>query len=576
MVNQAEFAALLDELKKINARLDKSEEVTALLQQELHNREPPPLIRNHTVEEIKLADLPSFDGDGDPDLYLDWERRMERIFAHKNLDDHKHFNHAILKITRYASLWFDSMQNNREREGKPQLSTWTDLKTKMKKRFVPRSYKQDLYLKLNSLTQGYMSVANYTKEFERLYIACDCKDEEEQKIAKFVIGLNTSLRNQVEVLPLTTFDDVCMIACKLEKQKKPYPSIKPQTENYDIAPGSLDATSKHDKLVSNLKQGQSSLPQSQQKMKQIVCFKCQGMGHLAKQCPNKALITKEEYYTFLSQNVDELDVCYAENEPKSLIIRRSLLPTLDEKEDEQKSNLFHSKCLINGKVCSFIIDSGSCTNACALSMVDSLQLPTRKHPQSYKLSWFNDDNGVWVKKQTLIGCKVGDYVDQIWCDAVPMTACSLLLGQPWQSDRHVFHNGKTNVYSVLIGDKRLALHPLPPIRPPMPKEQKGGVAHVCFSSCHQEVLDCSNDKRERRDKLLQMRKGTNLQEGSKVWLSLNAQRMHIDHKNGEPMDEGPFDIVEKVGYETFKVLLGNGVCATLPSSDLVPCFEDET
>uniref|UniRef100_A0A803LJ07 CCHC-type domain-containing protein n=1 Tax=Chenopodium quinoa TaxID=63459 RepID=A0A803LJ07_CHEQI len=170
MVNQAEFAALLDELKKINARLDKSEEVTALLQQELHNREPPPLIRNHTVEEIKLADLPSFDGDGDPDLYLDWERRME------------------------------------------------------------------------------------------------------------------------------------------QKQKKPYPSIKPQTENYDIAPGSLDATSKHDKLVSNLKQGQSSLPQSQQKMKQIVCFKCQGMGHLAKQCPNKALITKEEYYTFLSQNVDELDV----------------------------------------------------------------------------------------------------------------------------------------------------------------------------------------------------------------------------------------------------------------------------
>uniref|UniRef100_A0A803N3K3 CCHC-type domain-containing protein n=1 Tax=Chenopodium quinoa TaxID=63459 RepID=A0A803N3K3_CHEQI len=166
MVNQAEFAALLDELKKINARLDKSEEVTALLQQDLHNREPPPLIRNHTVEEIKLADLPSFDGDGDPDLYLDW----------------------------------------------------------------------------------------------------------------------------------------------LEKQKKPYPSIKPQTENYDIAPSSLDATSKHDKHVSNLKQGQSSLPQSQQKMKQIVCFKCQGMGYLAKQCPNKALITKEEYYTFLSQNVDESDV----------------------------------------------------------------------------------------------------------------------------------------------------------------------------------------------------------------------------------------------------------------------------
>uniref|UniRef100_A0A803MK60 Uncharacterized protein n=1 Tax=Chenopodium quinoa TaxID=63459 RepID=A0A803MK60_CHEQI len=100
MVNQAEFAALIDVLKNINARLDKLEEGTALLQQELHNRETTPHIRNHTLEEIKLADFPSFDGDGDLDLYLDRERRMERIFAHKKLDDHKRFNHAILKITR--------------------------------------------------------------------------------------------------------------------------------------------------------------------------------------------------------------------------------------------------------------------------------------------------------------------------------------------------------------------------------------------------------------------------------------------------------------------------------------------
>ena len=59
-----------------------------------------------------------------------------------------------------------------------------------------------------------------------------------------------------------------------------------------------------------------------------------------------------------------------------------------------------------------------------------------------------------------------------------------------------------------------------------------------------------------------------------MWLSLAAQRLHVNHKNGEPMDEGPFEIVEKIGYETFKVLLGDGICATFPSCDLVPCFED--
>ena len=198
MVNQAEFAALLDELKKLNARMDKSDEVNATLQQELKNREVSPQTRNYTIEEIKLADLPTFEGDGDPESYLDWERRMDRLFDHKSLDDGKRYSYAILKLTRYASLWFDSMQNHRERDGKAKIETWTDLRAKMRKRFVPRSYKQDLYMKLNSLKQDRLTVEGYITEFEKLYISCGCKEEEEQKIAKFILGLSPPIRFQVE------------------------------------------------------------------------------------------------------------------------------------------------------------------------------------------------------------------------------------------------------------------------------------------------------------------------------------------------------------------------------------------
>lgn len=54
----------------------------------------------------------------------------------------------------------------------------------MKKRFIPRTHKQALFSKLNSLTEGSMNVEKYIKEFERVYIACDCREQEEQKIAK--------------------------------------------------------------------------------------------------------------------------------------------------------------------------------------------------------------------------------------------------------------------------------------------------------------------------------------------------------------------------------------------------------
>ncbi|KAL2934119.1 Nostrin [Bienertia sinuspersici] len=304
------------------------------------------------------------------------------------------------------------------------------------------------------------------------------------------------------------------------------------------------------------------------------------MGHLAKQCPNKVLVNREYYYTHLNKNMDELAiestqnkqetlddedsdfwdnqlVCYPKHENKASIVRRNLMSMQEDVEDEQRSTIFHSKCLINGKVHSFIVDSGSCTNVYAMSLVDEHNLATQKHPNPYKLNWLHDDNGVLVRNRALITFQVGDYRDEAWCDVVPMNACSLLLGRPWQSHHNVMHNGKTYVYSVLHDDKRMLLHPLPPPKHKATYEKpskEGG--HVCFSSCHTELLDCASSKKERRLKALQIQKGSSFNKGDRVWLSFNAQKLHVDHKYDEPMDEGPFEIVDKVGYETFKVMLG--------------------
>ena len=62
-----------------------------------------------------------------------------------------------------------------------------------------------------------------------------------------------------------------------------------------------------------------------------------------------------------------------------------------------------------------------------------------------------------------------------------------------------------------------------------------------------------SNKKERRAKLLHLRQGPHTGEGGYVWLSLSAQTLHLDHKIDEPMDEGPFKIVEKLGYATYKV-----------------------
>ena len=193
-------------------------------------------------------------------------------------------------------------------------------------------------------------------------------------------------------------------------------------------------------------------------VKKMVWFKCQGLGHVVRNCPNRTMVTREEYYNFLVQSrMEESESthyveaphdiggitseefwtnqakCSPEEAHEVLVLRRSLLAEL---QDEQRQSIFHSTCLVKDQACSFIIDSGSCTNACSLTMVDKMKLPTRKHPNSYKLNWLNDEGGVWVRKQALVNFKVGEYHDELWCDAIPMTACSLLLGRPWHELTH--------------------------------------------------------------------------------------------------------------------------------------------
>jgi hypothetical protein len=44
---------------------------------------------------------------------------------------------------------------------------------------------------------------------------------------------------------------------------------------------------------------------------------------------------------------------------------------------------------------------------------------------------------------------VGDYVDEVECDVLPLELYGLLLGRPWQYGRNVTHAGRANTYSFV-------------------------------------------------------------------------------------------------------------------------------
>ncbi|XP_010559010.1 PREDICTED: uncharacterized protein LOC104827530 [Tarenaya hassleriana] len=95
-------------------------------------------------------------------------------------------------------------------------------------------------------------------------------------------------------------------------------------------------------------------------------------------------------------------------------------------------------------------------------MVKKLELPTEKHPHSYKLQWFNNSGEIKVTERVKIPFSIGKYRDEVLCDIVPMQAGHILPGRPWQFDREVKHDSRANQYSFVYDKQKVVRAPLSP------------------------------------------------------------------------------------------------------------------
>jgi UDP-N-acetylglucosamine:LPS N-acetylglucosamine transferase len=91
--------------------------------------------------------------------------------------------------------------------------------------------------------------------------------------------------------------------------------------------------------------------------------------------------------------------------------------------EQQRDNFFHTRCLINDKVCSMIIGSGNYANVASITLVRKLGLNTIKHERPYQLQWLNECGVARVNRQVMISFSVGKYKDEVLCNDL----CMLLI-----------------------------------------------------------------------------------------------------------------------------------------------------
>jgi len=90
----------------------------------------------------------------------------------------------------------------------------------MKARFLPSTYVQDNYMLLHHLSEGKMNVEEYTREFEKPTIKCDIHEPEEQTMVRHLGRLDPKIAKVVELEAFTTFDEICVLAHKVEQQRR--------------------------------------------------------------------------------------------------------------------------------------------------------------------------------------------------------------------------------------------------------------------------------------------------------------------------------------------------------------------
>nr|ABA96965.2 retrotransposon protein, putative, Ty3-gypsy subclass [Oryza sativa Japonica Group] len=416
-------------------------------------------------EEVVKLKIPSFSGYYDAEKYLDWEMTVEQKYnAHLVPEQHR-VRQASSEFKDFAIMWWAGLSD----EG-VLPTTWEELKVAMRDRFVPPSYHRDLRKKLMRLEQGDKSVQDYYGELQKGVRRCGIVEGVEDAICRFYSGLREEIHNIVDCKEFNSVNQLFRFAMPAEKElqgrdhqgKSKASTYTPRTTPSAGLPKAVSfrassqpagkrpaasGASAAPKPFPPPRPAESGKGSTQVPAKsasyvastgRIQCHRCQGFGHVQKDCPSqRAYVATEDGYITTSDMEEEEEEEEVEDEDgeifgrddttdyRTIIVQRVL-----------STQIFF---VINNRRARVIIDGGSCNNL-----------------------WLNDSGRAKVTQVCRVSFSIGSYADSVDCDVVPMQACSLLLGRPWEHDNDATHHGRSNKYTFVHNGKKITLLPLTP------------------------------------------------------------------------------------------------------------------
>ncbi|KAH6835326.1 hypothetical protein C2S53_000531 [Perilla frutescens var. hirtella] len=184
---------LTEQIKKLTAQSTTSQEdhhdrPRAPFRQAIHFERPRFGDGDGLLNNIKTS-IPEFEGLHDPDLYLDWECKVDKISTCYDFSEIKKVQLASMEFRGYAASWWEIQQERRQLEKK-----------------------------LNLFKQGTRSVEEYHKELDTALNRVGKKETLNATIIRYIEGMNLDIACEVEFKDFNSVEEMVQYASIVERQ----------------------------------------------------------------------------------------------------------------------------------------------------------------------------------------------------------------------------------------------------------------------------------------------------------------------------------------------------------------------
>ena len=115
-------------------------------------------LKRTSQKKVKVSD-PEFDGRMDLNAFSYRLVAIEEYFDWYEMIDSKQIQFAKMKLTYSTKMYMQNVLQDMIRLGEPPITQWAVMKAKLQEKYIPPSYKSQLFSNMISLKQITLSVA---------------------------------------------------------------------------------------------------------------------------------------------------------------------------------------------------------------------------------------------------------------------------------------------------------------------------------------------------------------------------------------------------------------------------------